>query len=257
MFAPLVAAAALLSASALPQADTVTTRYRVDTRSESLLDLTGLGAGEQRQTVGMSSFLTVQLVDTADGRRFRVVVDSMTFEPGAPIPPALADSIRGVSWTGLLTDEGEVTDLQMPNGAASQQLSQIVNSFFPRTRADMQPGTTWVDTLDVTHSDSTTSADTRTITEWKVAGTEPFEGVDATRLDATFTLRATATSQSPQGRMDVEGTGSGRSTYFIGPRRSYLGSTTEMQTDMTLALPNSPMPVPVTTTTTTKVSQIR
>ena len=94
MFATLLATATLMTtAGAAPQADTTTTRYRVDTRTESVADLSGLGAGEQRQTLGMSSFLTVQLTDTAGGQSFRVVVDSMTIEERREL---LTRTLRGL-----------------------------------------------------------------------------------------------------------------------------------------------------------------
>jgi hypothetical protein len=258
MLTPIVAAATLfVTPAGAVQADTVTARYRVDTRSESVADLSGLGGGEQRQSIGMSSFLTVHLADTTGGRRFRIVVDSMTVEPGTPIPPAVADSVRGLTWSGLLAEDGTVSELVMPDGDANQQFSQMINSFFPRTRQPLDPGKSWVDTLDVNHNDSTTTSNARTITEWRVAGPEERDGVAATRLDATFTLTMSATTRTPQGMMDAQGSGAGRSTYYVGPDQAYLGGTTELQSDVTLALPNSPMPVPVSSTTTTTVTQIR
>jgi hypothetical protein len=258
MFATLLATATLMTtAGAAPQADTTTTRYRVDTRTESVADLSGLGAGEQRQTLGMSSFLTVQLTDTTGGQSFRVVVDSMTIEAGSPIPPAMADSIRGMTWTGLLSPEGKVSNLVSPSGPVNQQFTQMLNSFFPRTRQSMAPGARWVDTVEVKNSDSTTTSDARTITQWSVAGTEQRDGVEATRLDAAFELTMTASGQTPQGAMDMQGTGTGKATYFVGPGGLYLGGTSEMQNEMTLSVAAAPMPIPVTATTTTTVSQLR
>lgn len=259
MLASLLTPALLAAAAALPaaQADTTTTRYRIETRSESVFDLSGVpgAGGEQRQTVGMASFITVRLADTAGGRSLRVVIDSMTVEPGTPIPPAALDSVRGMVWTGFVTPQGEVKDLKSTqNFAAGQQLQTMLSSFFPRTRSDLSQGQRWTDTLQVSNQDSTSSSSTRTITQWTVAGKEARTGVQATRLDATFNVDVRASGQTPQGAMQMEGTGSGKATYFVGPNGRYLGGTSESQNDATLSLDQMPMPIPVSATTTTTIT---
>lgn len=257
MFAPLLASAMLLAAAPAAQTDTTTVRYRVDTQTESVADLSGLGGGEQRQTVGMSSFLTIQLVDTTGGRSLRVVVDSMTIAEGSPLPASVADSVRGMTWTGLLAPDGKVTGLKSPSGAQNQQFSSMLNSFFPRAEAhQMETGARWVDTVEVANSDSSSSTTARTVTEWTVAGKEQHAGVEATRLNTTFQLTMNASGETPQGPMDMEGTGTGTSSYFVGSDGTYLGGTSTIQNDMTLSLAASPMPIPVTAHTTTTISQL-
>lgn len=257
MLATLLATAMILTPGAAPaQADTVTTRYRVDTRSESVADLSGVGAGEQRQTVAMSSFLTVQLADTTGGKSLRVVVDSMTIDPGSPIPPSMADSVRGMTWTGHLGPDGKVSNLKSKSGTLNEQFTSMLNTFFPRTKGELNAGNRWVDTVTVTNSDSASSTNARTITRWSVAGKEQHAGVEATRLDAAFDLTMTASGQTPQGTMDMEGTGTGTSTYFVAPDGKYLGGTSKLENDMTISVAAAPMPIPVTASTTTTITTL-
>lgn len=258
MLASLLATATIFTSAGAPalQADTTTTRYRVDTRSESVVDASGVGGGEQRQSVAMSSFLTVQLADTTGGKSLRVVVDSMTIEPGSPIPPTMADSVRGMVWTGLLGPDGTISNLQGAAGGLNEQFTSMLNTFFPRTKGDLSAGTRWVDTVDVTTNDSASSSQAQTITRWSVAGKEKRDGVEATRLDAAFDLKMTASGETPQGSMDMEGTGAGSGTYFLAPDGKYLGGTTKLDNDMTISLAAAPMPIPVTASTTTTVSTL-
>lgn len=261
MLASLLAAATLLTATAAApagaeQSDTTVTRYRVDTRSESVADLSGLGGGEQRQTVGMSSFLTVRLADSAGGRSMKVVVDSMAIEAGSQIPASMADSVRGMTWTGFLGPDGKVSDLKVANGAPNQQFASMLNTFFPRIKGSLTAGERWVDTVNVDIKDSSSSTTARTVTRWSVAGKEQHAGVEATRLDTTFDLTMSASGETPQGSMDMDGTGTGKATYFVGPNGRYLGSTTELQNDMVISVAAAPMPIPVTATTTTTVSTL-
>ena len=258
MLATLLATATLFTSAAAPalQGDTTTTRYRVDTRSESVADLSGVGGGEQRQTMAMSSFITVQLADTTGGQSLRVVVDSMTIDPGSPIPPAMADSVKGMAWTGLLGPNGTVSNLKGAEGGLSEQFTSMLNSFFPRIRGELTDGERWTDTLNLSTGDSTSSTTARTVTRWSVAGKEQHAGVEATRLDAAFDLTMAASSQTPQGAMDMEGSGTGTGAYYLGPDRTYLGSTTQIENDMTISIAASPMPIPVSATTTTTVSTL-
>ena len=75
-----------------------TTKYRVETRVEQVVDLTGLGQQEQRHNLGLTSFLTITLDDTTGGQTVvfsttRVNVrDRMTW-------PARRTSARNGTWT--------------------------------------------------------------------------------------------------------------------------------------------------------------
>lgn len=257
MLATLLATATILTSAAAPaQSDTTTTRYRVDTRSESVADLSGVGGGEQRQAVAMSSFLTVKLADTTGGKSLRVVVDSMVIEPGSPVPPAMADSVRGMTWTGLLGPDGRISDLKGGEGGLNEQFTSMLNTFFPRIKGELAQGSRWTDTVNVNTSDSASSTNARTITRWSVGGKEQRAGVEATRLDAAFDLTMTASGQTPQGSMDMEGTGAGTGSYFLAADGRYLGGTTQLENDMTVSIAAAPMPIPVTATTTTTITTL-
>jgi hypothetical protein len=258
MLATLLTSATIFASAAAPmnQVDTTTTRYRVDTRSESVADLSGVGAGEQRQAMAMSSYITVKLADTTGGKSLRVTVDSMTIDPGTPIPASMADSVRGMTWTGLLGPDGTVSNLKGEAGALNEQFTSMLNTFFPRTKGELAAGARWIDTVNVTNSDSASSTRAQTITRWSVGGKEQHAGVEATRLDAAFDLTMTASGQTPQGSMDMEGTGTGTGTYFVAPDGMYLGGTTQLENDMTVSLAAAPMPIPVTATTKTTISTL-
>ena len=132
----------------------------------------------------------------------------------------------------------------------------MLNTFFPRIKGELAPGTRWVDTVNVNTSDSASSTEARTVTRWSVGGKEQRDGVEATRLDADFDLTMTASGQTPQGAMDMEGTGAGNGSYFLAGDGRYLGGTTQLENDMTISIAAAPMPIPVTATTTTTITTL-
>ena len=83
MFVHLLSAAALtgglLAAPGTPgPVSAVTTlKYKVGIVNLSTIDLSGLGAGEQKNTAGFTGFFTMTLKDTTGGKALTMVLDSM------------------------------------------------------------------------------------------------------------------------------------------------------------------------------------
>ena len=85
------------------------TRYKIDQRVESRIDLSAFGQGEQVQNVAMVWYLTVSYADTAGGTAMHAVLDSAQMDLGMASPPqSTIDSARGATFDGVLDATGRV-----------------------------------------------------------------------------------------------------------------------------------------------------
>jgi len=79
-----------------------TTRYRIESKVEQVIDLSPVGQAEQRNNLEMINFLTITLNDTAGGQTVHAVLDSVTKPAANPLPDqATLDS--GLA-AGLVTE---------------------------------------------------------------------------------------------------------------------------------------------------------
>jgi hypothetical protein len=64
----------------------VSTKYKIETKIETTIDLSAMGQGTQQQNVSQSAFISIAMSDTAGGKVVHVVIDSLATD--APIPGA-------------------------------------------------------------------------------------------------------------------------------------------------------------------------
>lgn len=248
-----VAAFALAPAAPAP----VTTKYRVEMKNESVADLTALGGSEQRQAVGMTGYITVTLADTTGGRSMHVVLDSMRADSGSlPQVVQLADSAKGAAWHGFVAPNGRISNLTPLKPGAGSQMEAVLAGFFPRLKPGTKKGAAWTDTLEVQNKSETTTSSTRTITNYRAAGDETRGKVKAMRIDSEFSSASTAEAQTPQGVVNIEGTGKGTGTHYMATDGRYLGGKTVSTVNMTMAGGQIPQPIPVTNNATITVTEL-
>jgi len=125
----------------------VTTKYRIETKSQSTIDLTAFGQAPQEQNVGLVAWVAVTLSDTTGGRVLHVVVDSLKYDGTIPVEAAALDSVKGATLHGLVEPSGRIKNLTA-NPTTSLVLAQIhgvMNGFFPRLKTGLKGGDTWTD----------------------------------------------------------------------------------------------------------------
>src|SRR5262249_21436635 len=137
----------------IPHAAPVTTRYRVETKTETTVDLSGLGQPNQQVNLGVVSWIAVTVSDTAGGKELHVVVDSLKYDGGAAqLTQASVDSARGGTLHAFLDAKSHVQNIvtRPADNVFLADVQGVIHSFFPKVSAAAKAGDTWVDTVEVT-----------------------------------------------------------------------------------------------------------
>ena len=223
-----------------------TIRYRVETNNEQVVDLSGLGQGEQRNSFGLVNFLTVTFDDTAGGQTVHAVLDSIVKADTNPVPQQISlDSARGRTWHALLSTEGKISNVKRIDTTSAGQIGDIISNFFPPVKPGVKVGDQWTDTTEMTTDQEGQSLTTRTITNYSVTGTETRNGARALRIESAFSLAQTGEINQGGGTMSVDGTGKGTAVYFVTQDGRYLGGTSNTDASLQITADQIPAPIPV------------
>ncbi|HSE51381.1 MAG TPA: hypothetical protein VLB00_04285 [Gemmatimonadales bacterium] len=258
----LLSALALLSVAGPPPSGglgvpaPVTTRYKVEIKGETTIDLSVMGAPVQVQTANLSAWLLIRLNDSAGGKSLYVKVDSLAFDGTAAVTRESLDSARGGEVRGFVNAANRVNDLSANNSSTLLgQIKAMMHSFFPRVKAGAKPGETWMDTTTVRDESGGNDLTTVIVTNYTAAGAETQAGVATVKLGANASSTVTGTMQSPQtGLLEVEGTTTTTGTVFLGPDGRLRGASYNSNHDQKVKLAMSPTPIPVKTIQTIVVT---
>jgi hypothetical protein len=231
-----------------PHAASTTTRYKVAQRISQEVDATALGGGKQGFVVKTTSFVQLTLTDSASGRSIKVVIDSITADslpPGAPAD--MLTKAKGAVVTGFVDAKGKVSNVKSATDAGGLSITSLVNQLLPPLRMPLKVGDAWTDTTEAA-AGSGGSMTTKTVTNFKVTGSEVKNGVKASKVDGAFSSAIAGTQETPGGSADIEGTGTGTSTYYIGPDGRFLSgqSTSTSNLNVTLAAQGATLPLVLT-----------
>ncbi|HET7601214.1 MAG TPA: hypothetical protein VFK09_13030 [Gemmatimonadales bacterium] len=241
-----------------PTAAPTTSRYRVDQTVEQVVDASAMGGGEQRQRFTVSTFLTLTLADTAGGKTVHAVVDSMRGDSTTPVPPAVLDSARGVALHGFVMSGGRLADVKpLTPTALEPQLTGVVRQLFPPVRPGAKVGDGWADTTESSSPGGGGTMSVRRVTTYKATGSETRAGVKALRIETEFTASVNGTQETPSGTATVQGTGTGKESFYLGPDGRYLGGTSSQTSKLTISGAFAPKPLPVSLTEVFTVSALR
>jgi len=265
MFVRLLSSAALaggLIATPAPtsHAAAVTTlHYKVGIVAQSTIDLSAMGAGEQKNNAGFTGYFTMTLKDTTGGKALTMVLDTMTVEnatQGQAMLQAAADSSKGSTWKGLLTDKGKINDLVLVQGGpGAQQFETVLAGFFPRGAAHTKKqGDVWADTLSYTSTGEGGTTSIRMETTFTAAGEGMYNGAKALTINTTSITSSVGTQTGPGGEMDLEGHGTGAGTYYVSKDGTYLGGTNTLDSDIVINTSQAPMPIPLKAHTVVTIS---
>jgi hypothetical protein len=259
MVVRLFAAAALagLVTAATAQRAPVTAKYRVDQTLTQDMDASAAGKGKQTISFSTSSFLTLTLTDSADGRSVRLVVDSMRGDSASPIPAAVFDSAKGAEFHAFLNGAGKLGDLEVVNGTPSAlRVQGFLTDFFPWVKTGVKTGEQWADTSAKTTTDGTDSVVVKRITAYRVVGNETREKRKAVRISSEYSSSVAGTQPTPNGPARIEGSGKGTGVYFVTPEGLYLGGDWQLRSALTISGAFANEPLPITITQITKVTAL-
>lgn len=261
MLSSLAVAALALGPTVAPGAPaaTVTTKYKLEIKAETTVDLTGMGGPVQTQTANMAAWLVLTLNDSAGGKSVRVRIDSLSYTGTAPVPKESVDSVAGAVVRGYVDAAGRIKDLSSTpsNSLLVGQIQGMINSFFPKFKADAKAGDNWVDTATVKNDAGGNNTTVVLVTTYTASGAESVTGLPAVKLSTKSTSTVTGTLENPMaGTMEVEGTGTATGTLFMGSGGRFLGGSSSSNIDQKLKIAMSPTPIPVKTVQTVVVTVI-
>ncbi len=235
--------------------------YRIDSKTEQLVDAAAIGAGKQQALLDRSAFLRVTLADSGAASTMRVVIDSLV-ERGPNLPPGIAatvDSARGKVFTAALDKAGSVTQLAYPSagGTLATALGGQLEVFLPTLKAGFATGDTWTIRSERPQTITNGRLTVKRSTSYTAKGEALRNGAPARRLDFTFTTSVTGTQQLGAASAQVEGTSVGTGTAFVSRAGVYLGGTRTEKVERRLQLDGAPAPVVVTAQSTTSITLVK
>ena len=239
----------LAFAPVVPRA-AVTTKYRVDVKTETTIDLSVVGQPVQLQTANISAWIAITLTDSAGGRVVHSIIDSVTYSGSAPIEAASLDSAKGAMVHGFVGPDGKVKNLtSRPTSLLVGQVQGMVNGFFPRMKLSAKAGDTWMDTTRVTNTGGGNNTILDFIINYTAGAHEAVAGIPAMKVTGTSRSTISGTMENPQaGTMEVSGAGAGTSNLLVAVADGrILGVNATSTNDQKLKLGMMPTEIPVKT----------
>jgi hypothetical protein len=219
--------------------------YRVDLKTSVTQDLTAAGGTQQKLEYTLTAFVTLTTTDSAGGTKLNMVLDSLLPGQGAPIPADSAKAAAGLSWHGFREASGKVGDLVLDgNSQIGGAIEPALRQLIPPVRPGMGDGKPWTDTLDVDNN----GLSVRTVTNFQ-ASADTYKGAKVTRLAGAFSSAMSGTQQSPQGPLNLDGTGSGTITWLVGADGLAVSATQSANQSISVSVSTLPEPIPVTVKT--------
>lgn len=250
-------AAAVLVLPGLDRAPLIT-KYRIDQSLSQEIDATAAGGAKQSISFSTSSFITVTLTDSAGGKAMTVRVDSLRGDSATPIPPAVLDSARGSEFHGFVERSGKPSGLEPAAGAsAAAQIQGLLSDFFPWIRTGLKVGDTWTDSTAKVNGVGADSVTVRRVSTYKAAASETRQSRRAVRITEDFTSSVAGTQPTPSGPARIEGSGSGKGSYYVGTDGRYLGGDWQQQSSLKISGSFAPEPLPITIVQKTKVTTLK
>jgi hypothetical protein len=205
--------------------------------------------------------LAVQLSEHGkDTLDFAYTVDSsnVVSEPSIPLPDV--SKLVGTSVTGLMSAHGkvyEMTSNAADSDANAKSLVEGMRKFLLALPEDAAVGSSWTDTTLNSVSGEAGKLEMSTITTSKVVGDTTYQGQKAWRVQRSSILSIQGKQSQAGQEMQVEGSGSGNGTHYLGMDGRYLGSSATQRMTMRITLPATGQTVPVTQAVTSTVEMIR
>lgn len=220
-------------------------RYKLDLKSTQVINLASMGQGEQRAEVTGTGIVSVTSVDSAGGQALTVVLDSIGLNAEAPIPPDAVKAAKGTTWHGFRGPNGRVgefkTDTENP---VASTVETALTQIFPPLQKGTGPGKTWTDTTETTRQGSIAI---RTVTNFQTTA-DNVAGQKVTKLAGASASSISGSQESPQGTVQINGTGTANSAWLVGADGICLSSTYTGTQNLQITIAVAPEPLPLTVT---------
>ena len=236
-----------------------TTRYKIESVTEQVVDLSAMGQPNQTNSVTQLAIITVSLKDTTGGAVLHAVVDSI--QTNAPLTdPSAVGKVKG-TWIHGIVDGWGRTQIVKTSNDSSEIVVQLKNSlirFFPVVKPGSNQGDSWIDTSRVETKTSQQALKTTTVTTYTHSGSDQRDGQSATKINGASTTSGAGTMENPMaGPMELELNDSATETFFVASDGRYLGGSAKSSGKSLVRAASVPQPIPVTITRNTTVTVIK
>ncbi len=225
-----------------------TTKYRLDSKIEQVVDLSAMGQGNQTTSFTQLTIVSITLSDTVGGKIMHVVIDSIASD--APVPTAESIQKARGAWLHGTIDawgRGKITATSADSNEMVTQLKGTMARFYPILKPAAKQGDTWVDTSKVDTKSASQAMKTTTVSTYTHAGPATRDGQPAGRIDVTSATVGAGTMENPMaGTMEVEVKSAATTSYFIGSDGRLLGAESTSDGKSLIRTPMAPDPIPVT-----------
>jgi len=239
----------------------LTTKYKIELKAETTVDLTPFGQGEQKNSQGMVAYVGVTLSDTSGGKVMHVVVDSVRVESGAmQISPGTVDSAKGATIHGFVDPHWKISRLKssLDSNLVVAQIRGLMGSFYPRVKAGAKQGEAWTDTTDVENKGPQQAIKSRIVTNYTAGAQETVSGTAAMKVEAAFSATLAGTLENPMaGQMEMEGSETGTGSHYIAADGRYLGGSSTSSGKSLVKSAMAPDPISVKSVRSIMVTVIR
>lgn len=220
-------------------------RYKLNMKTVQVVNLAALGQGEQRVEISGTGFVSVTSADSAGGQAIKVVLDSLTLSEGAPIPPDQVKAAAGTVWHAFRAANGRIDDFasETENPVAST-MEGALPQIFPPLKKGTPAGQAWTDTTETHRSNGIAI---RTVTNFQTSA-DNAGGQKVTKLAGASASSISGSQEGPQGTVQIEGTGTGTSSWVVGADGTCLSSTYNGTQSLQISIAAAPEPLPVTVT---------
>src|SRR5262245_42724265 len=238
----------------------VTTRYKIETKIETTIDLSGMGQGQQQQNVNQSAYITVGVNDSAASKVVHVVIDSLATD--APLPGA-AEAMakaKGAWLHGVIDPRGKMTIVKTSADSNDfvAELKSTMGTFFPRMKAGAKQGDAWVDTTNLETKTSSRALKATVVTTYTHGGDDTMGGEKALRIETAFATTSAGTVENPMaGPMEMESSDKGTGKFYLTPDGRYLGGSSRSEAKATIKSAMVPDPIPVKVLRTSTISVVK
>jgi hypothetical protein len=220
-------------------------RYKLDIKTVQVVNLAAMGQGEQRVEISGSGFVTVTAADSAGGQTIKVVLDSLNLNDGAPIPPETAKSAAGTVWHGFRGPNGRVGELKTEtDNPVAGTVEGVLQQIFPPFKKGTGPGQAWTDTTETQRNGSIAI---RTVTNFQTSS-DNVGGQKVTKLAGASASSISGSQESPQGTVQIAGTGTATSAWLVGADGTCVSSTYNGTQTLQVTIAVAPEPLPLTVT---------
>jgi hypothetical protein len=197
----------------------------------------------------MQYYVTSEVVDDAGVSRVTMTMDSVTVLEGAGATAADAESAAGVTFSGILTSEGNILDYQVSDTTSQlvRQLAERFRRFFPNVPAGgVVANQSWSDTSAVDVNSQGIELLVETTTTNDAGGWMDHAGVQALPVDAVADYSLSGGGMQGGTEITLDGTGVTHSTYYLGSNGAFMGGVSADTANMAAFVMAMGMSIPIT-----------